>query len=123
MGFAGDPFWNLVVSATTDLSVGGLQAAIREIEYRHGRALDAVRNSPRALDIDILSFGDAVGEIDGVICRAARFSSTHLCSVPWRSWRRIFRIRSFKRPTPSSGRPLTRRRSRCAGCLYRPACD
>jgi 2-amino-4-hydroxy-6-hydroxymethyldihydropteridine diphosphokinase len=67
MGFAGDPFWNLVVSATTDLSVGGLQAAIREIEYRHGRALDAVRNSPRALDIDILSFGDAVGEIDGVI--------------------------------------------------------
>ena len=66
MGFNGDPFWNLVVGAATELSVGELQAAIREIEYRHGRPLDAVRNSPRALDIDILTYGDLVGEIDGV---------------------------------------------------------
>jgi 2-amino-4-hydroxy-6-hydroxymethyldihydropteridine diphosphokinase len=66
IGFRGDPFWNLVVAASTQLGVGELQAAIREIEYRHGRARDATRNSPRTLDIDILTFGDAVGEIDGV---------------------------------------------------------
>lgn len=66
IGFVGDPFWNLVVSAETSLSVGDLQAALRQIEYRHGRAPDAPRFSSRALDIDILTYGDHVGRIDGV---------------------------------------------------------
>jgi 2-amino-4-hydroxy-6-hydroxymethyldihydropteridine diphosphokinase len=66
IGFIGDPFWNLVVSAETSLPVGDLQAALRQIEYRHGRALNAPRFSPRALDIDILTYGDRVGRIDDV---------------------------------------------------------
>jgi 2-amino-4-hydroxy-6-hydroxymethyldihydropteridine diphosphokinase len=37
MGFRGDPFWNLVVSARTALPVGALQRALRAIEYAHGR--------------------------------------------------------------------------------------
>jgi 2-amino-4-hydroxy-6-hydroxymethyldihydropteridine diphosphokinase len=66
MGFEGDPFWNLVVRAETNLSVGALHAALRVIEYRHGRPENASRLSPRTLDIDILTFGDRVGMIDGV---------------------------------------------------------
>jgi 2-amino-4-hydroxy-6-hydroxymethyldihydropteridine diphosphokinase len=66
IGFDGDPFWNLVVGAETKLSVGELQRALREIEYRHGRAVNAPRFSPRVLDIDILTHGDSVGVIDGV---------------------------------------------------------
>ena len=66
IGFDGDPFWNLVVGAETSLAVGDLQRALREIEYRHGRAVDAPRFSPRALDIDILTHGDSVGIVDGV---------------------------------------------------------
>lgn len=66
LGFDGDPFWNLVVRARTSLGVGELQAALRAIEYRHGRPADAARCSPRTLDIDILTHGRAVGIIDGV---------------------------------------------------------
>ncbi|MEE4278858.1 MAG: 2-amino-4-hydroxy-6-hydroxymethyldihydropteridine diphosphokinase [Halieaceae bacterium] len=66
IGFEGDPFWNLVVRAETGLSVGELQAALRAIEYRHGRPQNATRLSARTLDIDILTFGDTVGVVDGV---------------------------------------------------------
>lgn len=66
IGFDGDPFWNLVVGAETGLAVGELQRDLRRIEYRHGRAVDAPRFSPRALDIDILTHGDSVGLVDGV---------------------------------------------------------
>jgi 2-amino-4-hydroxy-6-hydroxymethyldihydropteridine diphosphokinase len=67
IGFAGSPFWNLVVAADTTLSVGELQRALREIEYAHGRPRKATRYSARALDIDILTFGDCCGVIDGVV--------------------------------------------------------
>lgn len=66
IGFDGAAFWNLVAEASTDLPVGRLQAALREIEYRHGRPRDADRFTPRTLDIDILTHGDLVGVIDGV---------------------------------------------------------
>lgn len=67
IGFAGDPFWNLVVGAQTELSVGELQMALRDIEYAHGRPRNATSNSPRTLDIDILTYGDLHGKVDGVV--------------------------------------------------------
>lgn len=66
IGFDGAAFWNLVAEASTDLSVGELQGALREIEYRHGRPHNAGRFTSRTLDIDILTHGDQVGIIDGV---------------------------------------------------------
>lgn len=67
IGFRGDPFWNMVVAARTSLAVGELQAALRAIEYAHGRPQNATRSSPRSLDIDILTYGAACGVIDGVV--------------------------------------------------------
>jgi len=67
IGFDGEPFWNLVVEANTAASVGELQRALREIEYAHGRPRDATRFSARSLDIDILTYGDCTGVIDGVL--------------------------------------------------------
>lgn len=67
VGFAGSPFFNLVVSLQTDLSVGVLQQELRAIEFSLGRTPDQRKYSPRTLDIDILTYGDVVGEIDGVI--------------------------------------------------------
>ncbi|MDP5053790.1 MAG: 2-amino-4-hydroxy-6-hydroxymethyldihydropteridine diphosphokinase [Congregibacter sp.] len=67
IGFSGAPFWNLVVEAQTELSVGDLQAALRAIEYAHGRPVQASRFSPRSLDIDILIYGDSCGVVDGVV--------------------------------------------------------
>ena len=66
IGFDGQPFLNLVVAIETDLSVGELQRQLRHIEYEHGRPENATRFSPRQLDIDILTYDDLVGVIDGV---------------------------------------------------------
>lgn len=66
VGFDGQPFLNLVVGVTTDLAVGELAKRLRHIEYEHGRAKNATRFSARQLDIDILTYDDLVGVIDGV---------------------------------------------------------
>ena len=66
IGFEGQPFLNLVVGVSTDLAVGELQKRLRHIEYEHGRPANATRNSPRQLDIDILTYDDRVGMFEGV---------------------------------------------------------
>jgi 2-amino-4-hydroxy-6-hydroxymethyldihydropteridine diphosphokinase len=67
IGFAGDPFLNLVVRIETALPVGELARELRALEHLHGRPLNASRNSPRQLDIDILTYDSDIGVIDGVI--------------------------------------------------------
>ena len=66
IGFAGQPFFNLVVGIDTGLSPGQLFNRLREIEYQHGRPADAGRFSPRQLDIDILTHGQLSGTVEGV---------------------------------------------------------
>ncbi len=66
VGFDGEPFFNLVVALETDLSVGELADRLRRIENRHGRVRSERKYSSRTLDIDILTWGDRVGIIDGV---------------------------------------------------------
>lgn len=67
VGFAGSPFYNLVVQVETSFTVGELQQQLRAIEFSHGRMPDQRKYSPRTLDIDILTFGDSVGNVDGVL--------------------------------------------------------
>lgn len=66
VGFDGEPFFNLVAAVDTDLSVGELADRLRRIENRHGRVRGERKYSSRTLDIDILTWGDQVGIIDGV---------------------------------------------------------
>ncbi|HNE26374.1 MAG TPA: 2-amino-4-hydroxy-6-hydroxymethyldihydropteridine diphosphokinase [Pseudomonadales bacterium] len=66
VGFAGDHFFNLVVGCDTDLSVGALSQCLRKIENDNGRLRGGERFSARTLDIDILTYGNAVGQIDGI---------------------------------------------------------
>lgn len=67
VGFAGDPFINLVAGIDTDLSVGELAAWLRALEEAHGRVREPGRRfNDRTLDIDILTWGDTQGVIDGV---------------------------------------------------------
>lgn len=67
IGFDGQPFLNMVVGLSTDAGVGELARDMRRIEIEHGRAPDAVRYSARQLDIDILTYGDLSGEVEGVL--------------------------------------------------------
>lgn len=66
VGFDGDNFLNLVVHVQTDLSVGELLTNLRTIENNNGRDRSAPRFSGRTLDIDILTYDDLQGVIDGV---------------------------------------------------------
>lgn len=67
VGFEGQPFLNLVVGIDTELPVGALARQLRQLEYQHGRPENAPRFSPRHLDIDILSYGEVCGTVDGVL--------------------------------------------------------
>jgi 2-amino-4-hydroxy-6-hydroxymethyldihydropteridine diphosphokinase len=64
-GFDGDPFLNLVAGVKTGLGVGEIRAILRRIEAAHGRERGDERFAPRTLDLDLLTFGSEVGEIDG----------------------------------------------------------
>lgn len=66
VGFAGEPFLNLAACFTTDLTVGKLSAVLRQIEHDNGRQRGEARFSARTLDIDILTWGEACGVVDGV---------------------------------------------------------
>lgn len=66
VGFSGDPFYNLVLAISTGLSVAELTIELRRIEDQHGRKREGPKFSSRTLDIDILTYGDCIGVIDGV---------------------------------------------------------
>lgn len=66
VGFEGDNFLNLVAAFESDKTVGELLAVLRKIEDDNGRLRNGPRFSSRTLDIDILTYDDVVGEVDGV---------------------------------------------------------
>lgn len=66
VGFDGSPFLNLVVGVDTDLSVGELSRRFKQLEAENGRRRDVPKFSARTLDLDILTYGDRTGIIDGV---------------------------------------------------------
>jgi len=60
VGFDGDEFINLVVGFRTDLTVHQVIERLHEAEAACGRERLAPKWAPRAMDLDILLFGDAV---------------------------------------------------------------
>lgn len=66
VGFDGSDFLNLVVGIETDLGVGALSRRFKQLEMANGRKPTAPKFSPRTLDLDILTYGDVTGAVDGV---------------------------------------------------------
>lgn len=66
VGFEGDTFFNLVVRIETSLGVGNLSALLKSIEDDNGRCREGPKFSGRTLDIDILTYDDLVGIVEGV---------------------------------------------------------
>lgn len=67
VGFQGDHFFNLAVGIDTDKSIAELSELLKIIEAANGRERRGPKFSSRTLDIDILTYGDFVGEQAGVV--------------------------------------------------------
>ncbi|MEP1213508.1 MAG: 2-amino-4-hydroxy-6-hydroxymethyldihydropteridine diphosphokinase [Marinobacter sp.] len=66
VGFDGSPFYNLVVGVDTELAVAELSVRFKQLEADNGRLRDVPKFSARTLDLDILTYDDEVGTVDGV---------------------------------------------------------
>ncbi len=64
VGYKGDNFYNLVVSGTTSLSLTELDRRLKFIEADNGRYAPDRKGLP--LDIDVLMYGDLVGNFHGL---------------------------------------------------------
>ena len=53
-------FLNIVISISTNLSVDKLLKTCKSIELNMGRVIDAEKNYPRIIDIDILTYDDCI---------------------------------------------------------------
>jgi 2-amino-4-hydroxy-6-hydroxymethyldihydropteridine diphosphokinase len=67
VGFEGRDFLNAAARIRTDVSVSELKAWLTDLEDRHGRDRSQPKFSNRALDIDILLYGNLVGDFNGLI--------------------------------------------------------
>jgi 2-amino-4-hydroxy-6-hydroxymethyldihydropteridine diphosphokinase len=67
VGFVGDDFLNLVVGLDTALAPLAVAQRCRDIEAAHGRERDVPKFSSRTLDIDLLTYGDAVLQIGRLV--------------------------------------------------------
>lgn len=62
VGFNGSNFYNLVVEARTCQSVTEVLATLKQIEFAHGRPLNAKKFSARTLDLDLLCYDQLLQE-------------------------------------------------------------
>lgn len=60
VGFAGEFFYNLVVSFESDWEVKNVAKKLRQIELEHGRTREAQKFSARTLDLDLILYGDLI---------------------------------------------------------------
>jgi 2-amino-4-hydroxy-6-hydroxymethyldihydropteridine diphosphokinase len=65
VGFEGEEFINLVVGFRTSLELAELLVRLHAVETACGRPRDAAKWAPRSMDLDVLLYGDVVGEFPG----------------------------------------------------------
>jgi 2-amino-4-hydroxy-6-hydroxymethyldihydropteridine diphosphokinase len=67
VGFVGEDFVNLVFGFTTTRPVAEVLAGLHAVEADCGRPRDAAKFGPRAMDLDLLLYGDQVGTVPGAV--------------------------------------------------------
>ena len=82
VGFKGSHFYNLVVSANTNLTLIQLSEALKKIEDENGRVRTGPKFGPRTLDIDILTYGDFVGVEAGIELPRAEITQNAFVLLP-----------------------------------------
>jgi len=83
VGFAGEPFYNLVVAFDSDDSPEVIRTALRDIETAAGRQRDGVpRFSERTLDLDLILYGNLVRHDDLIDVPAADIATRDFVLAP-----------------------------------------
>lgn len=67
VGFEGQDFVNLVIGFDTDLPLAAVLDRLHAAEEACGRPREAPKWAPRSMDLDVLLYGDAVGEFPGAV--------------------------------------------------------
>jgi len=67
VGFEGEDFINLVAGFSTAQPLPELLAELHRIESACGRPRAAPKWAPRSMDLDVLVYGDTVGEFPGAV--------------------------------------------------------
>jgi len=67
VGFEGEDFINLVVGFDTELPIPEVIRQLQEVEALCGRERQAPKWAPRAMDLDILLYGDTVLDQPGLV--------------------------------------------------------
>ena len=67
VGFAGPDFINLVVGFSSAMGVPAVLAELHRIESLCGRPRAAPKWEPRAMDLDMLLYGDLICDVPGLI--------------------------------------------------------
>ena len=60
VGFSGDTFFNLVVSAETELNIEEVCSVLKSIEDENGRIRGSQKFASRTLDLDLLTYDELV---------------------------------------------------------------
>lgn len=63
VGFCGDPFYNMVVAAETNLAVHDCVTLLKNIEEQYGRVRGAEKFSGRTLDLDLLTYDQVICDV------------------------------------------------------------
>lgn len=66
VGFAGSPFYNMVAAVRTTEPLAAVNARLKHIEDLCGRDRTQPKYSSRNLDIDILTYGQLSGRVEGI---------------------------------------------------------
>lgn len=67
VGFEGEDFVNLVAAFHTDESLAAVLEKLHAIESACGRPREAAKWASRSMDLDVLLYGDLVGEFPGAV--------------------------------------------------------
>jgi 2-amino-4-hydroxy-6-hydroxymethyldihydropteridine diphosphokinase len=67
VGFEGEDFVNLVIGFETDLPLAAVLERLHAAEAACGRPREAPKWAPRSMDLDVLLYGDEVGDFPGAV--------------------------------------------------------